>query len=293
MGVVELDGHFIREGFPVGVVFFEAADDVAQRAGDEEVLLDEAKFLSGFGVVVRVKHLTDRFRHVFLLHGLLVAAAIEGFEIKLLGGLGFPQAKEIHRLGAVAGNRNIVGNADELAEVRPHAARLAKAVGVSLDMAVNWDFLRVLRTNDFPWRAVLNPGVGEFHLVAVAEFLFEETVFVVDAVADGGEVQRREGVEKTSCQAAETAVAEGHVVFLVTGLLKRVAQCFQGFRDFFQHTGVDHVVHEKPSHEEFHREIVNPAHIAFRMDGQCFHHALDDDFLNGLGSGDPPFTAGG
>ena len=61
-------------------------------------------------------------------------------------------------------------------------------------MAVNRDFLRVLGTNDFPWRAVLNPGVREFHLVAVAEFLFEEAVFVVDAIADSGKVQRGEGV---------------------------------------------------------------------------------------------------
>ena len=90
VGVVELDRHFVREGLPVGVVFFEAADDVAQRAGDEEVLLDEAKFLAGFGVVVRVKHLTDGLSHVFLLHGLLVAASIESIEIKLLGGFGFP-----------------------------------------------------------------------------------------------------------------------------------------------------------------------------------------------------------
>ena len=72
-----------------------------------------------------------------------------------------------------------------------------------------------------------------------------------------------------------------------------MAKDFQGFRDFFQHTGIDHVVHEESAHEEFHREIVNPAHIAFRVDGQCLHHAFDDHFLNRFGSGDPPFAAGG
>ena len=150
MGVVELDRYFIWEGPPVGIVFFKAADDVPQRAGNKEVLLDEAEFLAGFSLVVWVEHLAHRLSHIFLLHGLLVAAAIEGIKVKFLGGFGFPQAQEIHSLRAISGNGNVVGDADQLAEVRPHAGRLAKAVGVRFDMAVNRDFLGMLRTNDFP-----------------------------------------------------------------------------------------------------------------------------------------------
>ena len=57
VGVVELDGDFFGEGFPVFVVALEAANDVAKRASDEEVLLEQAEFLAGLGVIVRVKDL--------------------------------------------------------------------------------------------------------------------------------------------------------------------------------------------------------------------------------------------
>ena len=292
MGVVELDGDFLGEGFPVFVVALEAADDVAERAGDEEVLLEQAEFLAGLGVVVRVKHLRDRFGGVFLPDGLLVAAAIERIEIKLGRGFRFPESQEVHRLGAVAGDRNVVGNADDFAVVHPLVAGLARGVGDGVHAAVNGNFLDVLGTDDFPRRAVLDPGVGEFDLVAVAELLFEKTVFVVDAVADRREVERGERIKETSGETAEAAVAEGHVVFLVAGFLKSVTEVFQSLDGFLENARVDHVVRVEATHEKLHREVVNAADISLGVNGEGFHHAVDDNLLDGLGSGDPPIALG-
>jgi len=88
VGVVELDGHLLRELVPVLVAPAEAADDVLERAGDEEVLLDEAELLAALGVVVGIEHLGDGLTGVLVAHRLLVTAAVEGLEVEILGRLG-------------------------------------------------------------------------------------------------------------------------------------------------------------------------------------------------------------
>jgi hypothetical protein len=72
-----------------------------------------------------------------------------------------------------------------------------------------------------------------------------------------------------------------------------VSEVLQCRGNLLQYTGIDHVVDEESSHEEFHREVVDAAHIAFAVNGQRFHHALDDDFLNRLRGGYPPFATRG
>ena len=141
----------------------------------------------------------------------------------------------------------------------------------------------------------MDPSIGKFDLVAVAELLFEKTVFVMDAVADGGEVELGQRVEEASGKSAEAAISEGHVVFLVAGFLERVPEIFQSLDGFFENAGVDHVVRVEATHEKLHREIIDTADISLRVDGESLHHAIDDDFLDGLGSGDPPiaFRRGG
>ena len=139
----------------------------------------------------------------------------------------------------------------------------------------------------------MDPRVGKFDLVTVAELLFEETVFVVDAVADRGEIESGQGIEEAGGEAPETAVAECHVVFLVARFLEGMPQILQRFGHFFEHTGRDHVVDEQAPHEEFHREIVNAAHVAFVVHGKGFHHPRDDDALDGHRGGDPPLAARG
>ena len=58
MGVVELNGDLVGEVVPrIARLLAVAADDVAQRAGDEKILLHEAQFLAVLSFVVRIKDL--------------------------------------------------------------------------------------------------------------------------------------------------------------------------------------------------------------------------------------------
>ena len=83
--VVELHRDLVCEILPaVGRVAEMAADDVAQRAGDEEILLHQAQLPAGLRLVIRVKHLGNGFADGFLADGFHITAAVECREIEVL-----------------------------------------------------------------------------------------------------------------------------------------------------------------------------------------------------------------
>ena len=69
------------------------ADHVLQRTRDEEILLHETQLFAFVLLVIRVKHLRNRFAVGFLPHRFAVAAFVEGLEVELLLGMGRPEAK--------------------------------------------------------------------------------------------------------------------------------------------------------------------------------------------------------
>ena len=288
VGVVELDGDLLGERLPAGVVLAEAADDVLERAGHEEILLDEAEFLSALVLVIGVENLGNGLAEVLLPHRLLITTAVEGLEVEFLGCLRFPQAEVIDRIGPVSGDRDIVGNTGELFRVDPLGDGIAEVIEDVLHAAVEFDFGGVLGTDDLPRRAVFHPVIGKFHLIPVAELLLEEAVLVMDAVADGGQVEGRQGVEKAGGQAAQPAVAEPHVVLLAAEHLDVQTE----FPDGGLHVAVDggavKVVDVEASHQELEGEVIKPPGVLAVMPGLGGDHPFDDDALDGLGGGQPP-----
>ena len=293
MGVVELDRDLLREVFPVLVGPAEAADDVLERTGDKEVLLEQAQFLAALGLVVRVENLRDGFAVVLFAHGFLVTAAVEGLEIELLRRSRFPEAQEVHRVGAVAGHRNVVGNADQFLPAHPARDVVAAVVEDVLDVAIDLDLGGVLGPDDLPRRSVLHPCVGKLDLVAIAKFLLEEPVLVMDSVADGRKIQRRQRVEEAGGETAEAAVAQPHVVFLMAKLLVVQTQ----FLERVHHVVVDaravEAVGKEPPHQKLERKIVDPLDVLVVMHGRRGDHSFDDHALHRLGGRQPPIALRG
>ncbi len=191
MRVVKLHGYLGRKIIPRVAGGAEvAADDVAQRAGHEEVLLHEAQLLAVLGLVVRIKNLRDGLADGLLANGVHVATAVERHEIELFGRARGPEAEEIDGLGAVAGDGNIVGNAEDGLGADPGRAVVAVVVEDVFHAAVDLDVGGVFRADDFPRRAEDHPVVGMLDLDAVDELLLEETELVMNAVADGRQVER-------------------------------------------------------------------------------------------------------
>jgi hypothetical protein len=189
VGVVELDGRMVGKLRPLLAVTFEAAHDVGERTGDEEVLLLEAQLLAHVEGVVGVEDLAEVLRRDLAAHRLGVVAVVELVEVELLGALGRPEAERVDGLAAVADDRGVVGHAvDDLAadplEVVP------SPLPDDLDLAAELHRIDDRGAHDLPGVAVAQPVVGLLDLPPRLDLLAEDAVVVADAVAVGGDLQR-------------------------------------------------------------------------------------------------------
>ncbi len=265
-----------------------AADDVAQRAGDEEILLHETQLLAIFGLVVRVKNLRDGLADGLLANGVDIAAAVESDEIELLGRARSPEAEQVDGCGAVAGDRNVVGHAENGLEINPTRAGVALVVEDILHAAVNVDIRGVFGAHDFPRGAEDHPVVRMLDLVSMDELLLEQAELVVNAVADGGQIERGERIKETRGETAETAVAETHVDFALANRFPIDSEILQRVARFVVETGVVEVVLEQPAHQIFEREIVKAADVLLVVHALGGDEAGEDVFAHGQRGGDPP-----
>ncbi len=79
------------------------------------------------------------------------------------------------------------------------------------------------RPADFPRVAEAAPFVSNLGLPTILNHLVEDPKFIADTIPDGGHFQRRQGIEKTGCYPAESAVAETRLLFLAEQFIKIIA----------------------------------------------------------------------
>ena len=87
-------------------------------------------------------------------------------------------------------------------------------------VAAEANLLRVILAAYLKGIALLQPGIRQLLLVAVADFLAEHAVFVADAAAVGRIAERGQRIQKAGGQAAEAAIAECPVSFLILNLIE-------------------------------------------------------------------------
>lgn len=90
MSIIELNGGFIGEIFPVKLAFIFLAvslvstDDILKRGRYQEILLLKSQLLALFSGVVGVKDTCDVLGLLSCFEGLVIVAAVEGREVKLV-----------------------------------------------------------------------------------------------------------------------------------------------------------------------------------------------------------------
>ncbi len=84
MGIVQVNGDLRGERVEGRVIPFVPADDVAQRAGDQEILLEQTQLLARRHGIGRVQDLRDRFRGDLLFHRLQVVAVVEDLHVEVV-----------------------------------------------------------------------------------------------------------------------------------------------------------------------------------------------------------------
>ena len=291
MRVVELDGNLVREVVPgICRLFSVAADDVPERTGDEEILLHQTQLPSVLRLVVWIQNLGDGFPHRLLPDRFDITTLIEGREVELLGGLGRPEAEEIHGRGAVPGNGNVVGHPEQGLRVGPARPRFARPVGDLLHLAVELDSLCIFGADDLPRIAEDDPVVRVLHLLAIDELLFEQAVFVMDAVADRRIVVRGKRIQEARRETTKSAVPQRHVFLSVAQRREIQAEIAHRRHDGFRQAGAMEIGLQQAAHEILQREVIDPAHVVLivhRLGGQ---ESREDVVPHGHRRRDPPIA---
>ena len=139
VGVVELDGVFEVEMVQRFFALEVDANEVAQGARDEEVLLLQAQLLADGRLVVRVKNLGDGFRGDLFPDGTVIVARVERLEIEGVVRLGFPEAEHIDGADSIALNQCVARSADHDAVRHPPHPIAAIRVGVRFGASTEFD----------------------------------------------------------------------------------------------------------------------------------------------------------
>ena len=170
---------------------------------------------------------------------------------------------------------------------------VAAVVGAVLDATVERHAHAEVRAADQPRVVIGQPVVGDLDLTALREGLPEEAELVMDAVTDGRDIHRREGIQEARGQTAEAAVAEAHVGFFVGDRLEVLAELGQRLRRDLAELQVHEVVREHAAHEILEGEIVDAADVLAGVLGLRVDVTLQHLVAGGHARGHPPVVAGG
>ncbi len=283
MRIIELYADSIRKFGDRAAGLFKAASQIADSACDQEVLLNQSQLFALCDCVGRVEHFRDCFGANFVLDGLLEIARVERGHVEVARCTGREQSQRVNRLPAVADDRQVVRNADDLLPVRPHRVVVSVDIPGVLNVTIERNRHRFVRSLDQPRSITGHPVVGRLTLHAAFDELPEQAVFVVDAVAVSRHAKRRERIEEARGQSAEAAVAQARIRFLISKAGEFKAESRQSRPRFFVQAEVSQVVFQRLADEEFHRQVIEPFGVAVLVSLFGFGDAVDQAFADGEG----------
>ena len=262
MRVVELNRDLVGQRGPVVACGAEPADRVRQRAGDEKVLLEEAKPFALGRRVVRIEHARERFGGERFGQRAHEIAAAELLEVEVVRRRGGPEAQRVDRVAAEADDRPVVGKADERGGP---IANDAQRAGANVEGTAKSHLDGLVGPRHFPGVGPGQPVIRLLVLPAVAQRLLEDAVLVAQARAHSRDAERRHRVEEAGRQPAEAAVAEAGVGLLFGDLQRVDAECRAELAD----DGIEHqvgdVVGQRAAHQELERHVIDALGVPFAV----------------------------
>jgi len=157
----------------------------------------------------------------------------------------------------------------------PCYADAAFFVGVGFSAAAQFNFEGIFGALKGPRVAEAQPMVGGFHLPAVANLLVEDSIFVSNAVTNGGNVKSGERIHEAGGETAEAAIAETGFFFLFDQDVEIDSELAHGLLCFVEDAEIDEVVGEVRPGEELGREIADDADILSLVVADSRDPALD------------------
>ena len=286
--VVHLDRGVIGQRIQGFMHVQMASQQILQRRGDEEVLLAQAQFLTGFGAVVGVQHTGNTFCANDFGHRTKVIAGIEAFKVQVLDRPCPPQAQGVDARSAPADHRGVVSNGAHNFRRTPDLALLARFIDQGLDAAAEADRVNHLGTFELPRVTEVQPVLGLLLLPAIDHGLTEQAMLVTNTVTMGRDTEGRHALHEAGGQTTEAAVAQRSIRFEQANALQVHAQLSQCFTSDVQQAKVAQAVIEQSTDQELERQVVNPF-LAFAVNlSSVVHPMLDHMVAGGQGDGFEP-----
>ena len=212
MGVVKLNGRFVRERGPIIAGCAKTANEICQRARYEKILLKKTQAFSSDGRVVGIQHPGDGFGGKGFGQCPNEISSAELGKIEVVGRAGRPKPKGVDGLAAIADHRPIVRDANESRRTPLYDAQRPFA---DLKRTVELDLNGFTESDDLPRIGPSKPVVRLLVLPAVANGLAEDAVLIAQSVTHAGQGVRRHGIEETGGQPPESTIAQPSVRFLL------------------------------------------------------------------------------
>ena len=258
MRIVDMDGNLLAQ-----VANLHARLDVvtynALHAGRRhEVFLNQAHLAAFPGAVIRIEvtgnTLDEQAVFVLLPNLLLREIAIIG---EVTVNFCIPKAQIVDRVVMIADNGHIIGNCHDDHGVLMHELQAAVRHLLHISIAVELDIHGLIRLAVFPGKAVLQPVVGDFYLVAVNDFLLKQTVLITDGAAMARQMMCCHGIDKAGSKTAQTAVAQTSIGFFFVNLVQVQLEVAQRFLNRFLNAQINQIGFQETAHQELNGEIVN------------------------------------
>jgi hypothetical protein len=247
-------------------IAIESGKDASERPSaraHEEILLLEPELLALRRGVVGIQDAREVLGLHLVPHRGGIVPGVEGVDAEGRDGSSRPEAQRIDGRTAVAGSQLIEADRVDVVGADPAVLR---ALGVleRLDAAAELDRVARIAGRQLPHVPEAQPAARHLALAALlADHLREDSVIVADAVADGRELQRGQGIQETRRKAPETPVAEARVILLRGDVVEIVAHVAQNRPRLLQEAAFQagKSVHERPSRQVFDREVAHPLDV--------------------------------
>ena len=127
-----------------------------------------------------------------------------------------------------------------------------------IDMAAEMNVVDHFRPLEFPGVAEAQPFVRIFVLPALRDDLAEQAEIVADAVADGGDGQRRHALHEARREPSQAAIAERRVRLAFAQVVKPDAEIAKRRLEHRQQAHIVQRVGEQAADQKFEREVIDP-----------------------------------
>ena len=234
-----------------------ALHQVLQGSRGEEILLAEPQLLTLGRAVVRIKHVRNRLGPRVRVGAAAGVIAKRSTLARLRPARG-PEPERVGVTAAPSGKSDIVGCRKHRLGRIPHRRRGFRVAARVFDRAAEVNRIGRFRARKFPRISMRQPLVGKLLLPAVVEALLEQAVLVANAVAEGGDRQRRHAVEIAGGKPAEAAIAEARIGLAGPQAFEIDVERGQSVTRLLKQAEIDQRVGQGLADQEFDREVVDP-----------------------------------